>query len=146
MKLYLMRHGQAASPQADPEQGLTVEGRIEIEQLAKRLADKGVCFSQVFHSDKARARQTAAIMAAHIPTKSAPQLCSGLKPNDDPRPLIAMINSWPSDSLIVSHLPFVPTLISLLSSEAAGISMIPGTIACMSRTDDIWRLEWMDSP
>ena len=34
MKLYLMRHGQAASFEVDPKQGLSNEGKAAIEQLA----------------------------------------------------------------------------------------------------------------
>ena len=146
MKLYLMRHGQAASPQIDPEQGLTTEGRAEVEQLAKRLATKGVHFDQVFHSDKARAQQTAAIMAAQIPTTHAPKLRSGLKPNDDPRPLLAEIDHWQADTLIVSHLPFVPGLIALLTVDTDFMAMIPATIVCLSKEGELWHIEWVESP
>ena len=65
MKLYLMRHGQAASKDIDPEQGLTNNGKAAIEQLANKLSDQGMNFSQVVHSEKTRARQTAEIMS-HI--------------------------------------------------------------------------------
>ncbi|MCK4586416.1 MAG: histidine phosphatase family protein, partial [Gammaproteobacteria bacterium] len=63
MKLFLMRHGQAADIEVDPEQGLSAEGKAAIEQLAHRLAEQNITFKQVFYSEKARARQTAEIMA-----------------------------------------------------------------------------------
>ena len=146
MKLYLMRHGQAESPQIDPAQGLTAEGRADVEQLAKRLATKGIRFDQVLHSDKARAQQTATIMAAQIPTIHAPNLRSGLKPNDDPRPLLAEIEAWSDDTLIVSHLPFVPGLIALLTGDTALMAMIPATIVCLSKEGNQWRIEWVETP
>lgn len=146
MKLYLMRHGQAASPQDDPEQGLSATGRAEIEQLAKRLSDKGLLFKQVLHSDKARARQTAEIMAAVVSADCIPQQRAGLKPNDDPRLLLPDISNWPSNTLLVSHLPFVPGLIALLSVDASPISMIPGTVVCLRKEAAKWQIEWVETP
>lgn len=146
MKLYLMRHGQAASPQTDPQQGLTEEGRTEIEQLAKRLADRGVSFSHAYHSEKARAQQTAEIMAGILVPELAPKVCTGLKPNDDPRLLIPEIESWHEDTLITSHLPFIPNLLSLLTGDLQSIVLIPGTIICLLKENSVWRIEWVESP
>jgi len=145
MKLYLMRHGQAASPQVDPQQGLTPEGRVAIEQLAQRLAMQGVLFAQVFHSEKTRARQTAEIMTSIMAPNVAPQQRTGLKPNDDPRPLIPEIESWQQDTLITSHLPFIPNLLSLLTGDLQSIVLIPGTVVCLVKENTVWRIEWVES-
>ena len=56
------------------QRGLTAEGRQEIERLARRLAEEGVTFGEVIHSDKARARQSAEIMAGEL----APEVVNGL--------------------------------------------------------------------
>lgn len=146
MKLYLMRHGQAASPQIDPQQGLSPAGRLEIEQLAQRLSTKGIQFAQVFHSEKARAQQTAEIMATTISPKAAPTLRTGLNPNDDPRPLIPEINDWQMDTLIVSHLPFVPSLLSQLSGDTSLMAVIPGTLICLHKNGDNWVVDWVETP
>lgn len=146
MKLYLMRHGQAANPQDDPQQGLTPDGRIAIEQLAQRLAQQGVSFTQVFHSEKTRARQTADIMAHGIAPAVSPQQRPGLKPNDDPRPLITELENWQDDTLITSHLPYVPNLLSLLTGDLQSIVLTPGTVVCLVKEDNGWRIEWVESP
>ncbi|MEJ2141678.1 MAG: phosphohistidine phosphatase SixA [Gammaproteobacteria bacterium] len=150
MKLYLMRHGQASSPQVDPQQGLTNEGRAEIEKLAKRLLGLDIQFKQVFHSDKARAQQTAQIMANHLAPNVIPQMHSGLKPNDDPQRLLSEIESWQKDTLITSHLPFVPGLLAELTGEAGfqsqGMGFAPGTVVCLSRQNNNWLVEWIESP
>ena len=52
MKLYLMRHGEALSPQKDPERGLTDKGKLNVELVAKHLLEQGVLFSQILHSKK----------------------------------------------------------------------------------------------
>ena len=147
MKLYLMRHGQAASPQVDPQQGLTPEGRMAIEQLAQALAKQGMQFTQVFHSEKARARQTAEIMTRIIAPIVSPQQRVGLKPNDDPRLLIPDINNWQEDTLITSHLPFIPGLLAQLSHATNAIAFEPGTVVCLLKGDDTsWNIEWFSSP
>jgi len=146
MKLYLMRHGQAASPQVDPQQGLTREGRVAIEQFAQRLAQQGVTFSQVFHSEKARAQQTAEIMTRLIASTVIPQQRTGLKPNDDPRLLIPVIERWQDDTLITSHLPFIPSLLSLLTGGLQSIALTPGTLVCLLKDNSGWRIEWVASP
>lgn len=145
MKLYLMRHGQAASPQVDPQQGLTPEGRVAIEQLAQRLAMQGVLFSQVFHSEKTRARQTAEIMTRVMAPNVAPQQRTGLKPNDDPQSLLSEIENWHEDTLITSHLPFIPNLLSLLTGDLQSIALIPGTVVCLVKENAAWRIEWVES-
>jgi len=146
MKLYLMRHGQAASKQEDPQEGLTVTGRTDIQALALQLANKNIQFGQIFHSTKTRARQTAEIIAQVLAPTIAIQEKTGLKPNDDPRLLIPEISSWQDDTLLTSHLPFVPTLLALLVGETSGISFVPGTIVCLSKNAHTWKLEWSRSP
>lgn len=145
-----MRHGQAASPQVDPQQGLSDAGRSEIEQLANRLAGQGIRFSQAFHSDKARAQQTAEIMTSVLSPHVVPQMRSGLKPNDDPRGILADIQSWHKDTLIASHLPFVPVLLAELTGldniGAQGMGFVPGTVICLTKDNDDWQIEWIESP
>ena len=149
MKLYLMRHGQAASPDIDPQRGLTAEGRVEIQQLAQRLAEKGITFEQVLHSDKARAQQSAEIMAAVLAPGVTPQMRRGLKPNDDPADFIPEIDCMDEDTLIASHLPFVPALLAALTGsfdQTQGMGFAPGTVICLAREDNGWQLEWIESP
>lgn len=151
MKLYLMRHGIAASSDVDPNQGLTAEGKQAIEQLAKRLleqqaqlpAEKKINIAQIFHSEKTRAQQTAEIMASIIAPSITPLCREGLKPNDDPRKVLSDINTWDKDTLVTSHLPFIPSLLNLLTQSQHSVSFEPGTIACLSKGDDSWHLDWV---
>jgi phosphohistidine phosphatase len=150
MKLYLMRHGQAASPEVDPQRGLTSTGRMAIEQLATRLAEQGISFSQAFHSGKARAEQTAQIMATILAPAIMLQANSGLNPNDDPKAILAEIESWQDDTLVASHLPFVPGLLAELTGQGdyrvQGMGFVPGTIICLEKEDNGWKTQWIESP
>ncbi len=146
MKLYLMRHGQAASPQVDPQRGLTSAGRHEVEQLARRLQARGIHFEQVFHSEKARAQQTAEIMSGILAPEVTPRVHKGMRPDDDPSLLWPEIESWQQDTLIASHLPFVPNLLITLTGQPPGVAMVPGTIICLQKDSDDWRIAWLESP
>lgn len=150
MKLYLMRHGQAAMKVMDPAQGLTQEGAADIKRLAQQLKKQGVRFQQVLHSEKTRARQTAEIMAAEIAPEATLALHDSIKPNDDPHILLAELDEWQDDTLVVSHLPFVPTLLGLLPGYLGAtdaVEFYPGTLVCASRLDDgDWQFEWVAMP
>ena len=146
MKLYLMRHGQASSPDVDPRQGLSPAGKAEIERLASQLAEQGIRFQQVLHSEKDRAMQTARLMAAACAPGIVPELRSGLKPNDDPRLILPDIDKWQHDTLLVSHLPFAPGLLSLLCGNSINVSFSTGTVVCLNKQDSGWQFEWHVSP
>lgn len=146
MKLYLMRHGKAAAVQDDPEEGLTQQGRQEIEQLARRLVEQGVQVMHVLHSEKTRAQQTAQIMAGLLAPGVTPRMRAGLKPNDDPRELMPEIESWQQDTLVTSHLPFVPMLLFRLTGEKFGMDIAPGSVFCLAKDADGWHVQWVTSP
>ncbi|MCW8901478.1 MAG: phosphohistidine phosphatase SixA [Gammaproteobacteria bacterium] len=150
MKLYLMRHGEALSPEKDPERGLTDNGKSKIKQVATHLQKAGVSFTRVIHSPKKRARETAEIMTAIISANVIPVEHNHIAPNDDPRLIIAEINDWDEDTLIASHLPFVPNLMTLLTGQdtyLSAISFETGTVVCLERNDkNSWDVKWSTSP
>jgi serine/threonine-protein phosphatase PGAM5 len=75
MDLYLIRHAEAAPGSADADDpGLSDRGRAQAARLAPRLAAAGV--PEILHSPRRRAAETAALLAAAMPTaqplRSAP--------------------------------------------------------------------------
>lgn len=150
MKLYLMRHGEALSAHIDPECGLTDNGKVKIESVAKHLHKQGLIFQQVFHSKKKRAQQTAEIMTRIISPGIKPTLLNNIAPNDDPNLILSDINCWKEDTLITSHLPFVPNLMTLLTAKDAFLSAITfetGTIICLKKENNSdWNFEWSTCP
>lgn len=145
-----MRHGQAAMKVLDPAQGLTEEGATDIKHLAQQLKEQGIRFQQILHSEKTRARETAEIMAAEIAPEVTLVLHDSIKPNDDPHVLLAELDEWQDDTLVVSHLPFVPTLLGLLPGRMGAteaVEFYPGTMVCASRlADGDWQFEWVATP
>lgn len=148
MKLYLMRHGLASDISVDPEQGLSDTGRQDVRRLADRLKQKGMTFAQVLHSNKARARQTAEIMRHTLSANAASNVHTAIKPNDNPDVLVADIDGWQQDTLIVSHLPFLPNLLNrLVGPSSVDIAFHPATVVCIrGDMDSGWETEWTESP
>ncbi len=142
MKLYLIRHGEAQDVETDPERGLSPRGREEVKKVAAYLAELGVSPAVIQHSPKARAMQTAAIIAEGL--SSSPTLAQrdGIAPNDPVVRVAKEIASCDSDTMLVSHLPFVPRLAeTLLGSDApSGLGgLLPGGLLILEGHGEIWR-------
>ena len=144
-----MRHGEALSPQIDPERGLSDNGKLAIQKVATHLQESGVFFNKIFYSKKKRARETAEIMAKTISPNAEIKVHNYIKPEDDPNIILAEINSWTEDTLIASHLPFVPNLMTLLTEKDAYLTAITfetGTIICLEKIKDAWTINWATAP
>ncbi|MDR1912144.1 MAG: histidine phosphatase family protein [Helicobacteraceae bacterium] len=64
--LVLMRHAKAAKPLTkanDRERGLTMDGRVQAEEIARALANENFKPDAILVSDAKRARETALIVA-----------------------------------------------------------------------------------
>ena len=154
MKLYLMRHGEAAYKENDVKQGLTRNGKLAIEQLAKKLtrnisdhpSDQKINIENVLHSEKARAQQTAEIMASILAPNVVPLCRKNLNPNDTPEDLLPYIETLTQETLITSHLPYIPSLLRLLTKDQQPVRFDPGTIVCLRKNDTNWHLEWVTRP
>jgi len=150
MKLYLMRHGEALSPQKDPERGLTDKGKSNVKLIAQHLKNEGINFSQILHSKKKRARETAEIMAGIIAPGVTLTVHEKITPNDDPHLIFSEINTWEEDTLIASHLAFVPNLMTLLTEKDAYMTAITfetATIICLEKINSYkWKFQWSTAP
>jgi phosphohistidine phosphatase len=149
MRLYLARHGTAASPAVDPECGLSREGQAEITRLAAFLKSLSLQPAEVWHSGKERAKQTAEILAAAL--GSPPMtLHAGLNPNDSPVTVAGELEAEDRDLMLVGHLPFMSLLSSYLLARGGPpevISFRTGTMACLQRgSGEFWHLEWTLHP
>ena len=145
-----MRHGEALSPQKDPERGLSDNGKSKVKLVAEHLQNQGVSFSKIFHSKKKRARETAEIMGGIISPDASLMVHDKITPNDDPHLIFSEINSWDQDTLITSHLPFVPNLMTLLTEKDAYMTAITfetATIICLEKENSYrWSFQWSTAP
>lgn len=115
LKVILVRHGESTSTVENPQRPLAITGRQHAEQMATWLdrCDYGV--EEIIHSSKLRARQTAKIFGYRLGVHAARvRERTGLKPHDDPAPIAEMLELDRRPVMIVSHLPFLNRLTSLL--------------------------------
>ena len=145
-----MRHGEASSPQKDPERGLTDKGKLNVELVAQHLQSQGVLFSRILHSKKKRAIETAEIMGKIIAPHALLTQHNKITPNDDPHNIFSEINAWDEDTLITSHLPFIPDLMTLLTEKDAYMTAITfetATVICLEKENSYkWKLLWSTAP
>ena len=86
-KLYLIQHGEAKSKDEDPAKPLTEHGAAVVETMAAWAARAGVTASEIRHSGKRRAEQTAGILGRHLAPHRGVVAAEGLNPKDDIEPL-----------------------------------------------------------
>lgn len=148
MYLYILQHGDAVAKNVDPERPLSEQGRRDIRILAMHMKNMDVHLGRIFHSGKLRAEQSAGLVAEALSAEIEPVQADGLNPNDDPTVIVGDIDQMDENILIASHMPFVSRLCSTLLTGGtdAEFASMPGTLFCLERVDDQWRLAYMLRP
>ncbi len=148
--LYLLRHGKAARRDPDGPRSLTPQGREEVKSVAEYFKNKGLKVEALWHSPKTRAVETSGIFL-DITGKTGVKVVEKkeLKPEGDAQQVYQEINQNDFNSmLVVTHLPFVGELASLL----AGDSLVPefgfptAGVAAFERRGKTWKWLWSLDP
>jgi phosphohistidine phosphatase len=146
MLIWLVRHGDAELRGKDDLRELTPEGSRAVEAIARRVADRAGVIRAVYHSGKRRAEQTAAILASSI-NLPAPRTQELLRPNADPFEVARWIESFEEPVALVTHLPLVERVASVLisgSPEVPVFAFSTGTIAAIEKENGGWKLAWSE--
>jgi phosphohistidine phosphatase len=139
MALYVVQHGNALPKTEDPEKGLSAEGKAETLRIAQVAKSYSVSVSEIRHSGKKRARETAEILAAALTPEKGVFAIHGLNPLDDVSVFGAGID-LSHDIMLVGHLPFLERLIGLLvcdDSDRTVFKLQNSGILCIDRVDGI---------
>jgi phosphohistidine phosphatase len=146
--LYVLQHGEAVPKEIQPDRPLSEQGIRDVRILARHMQNMGVQLQNVFHSGKLRAQQSARLITETISPEIRPVQTEGLNPNDDPSMIIGDFEQMNENILIVSHMPFVSRLCSTLltGTTEAEFASVPGTLFCLEKADDKWRLVYMLRP
>jgi len=150
MALYLIQHGKSLSKDQDPDQGLSAEGIAETERIARQAKGDGVAASQIRHSAKTRARQTAEIFAGALNPKQGIREVSGIKPLDDVAAYAANID--PAENImLVGHLPFMERMAAFLitgSLDKPVFKFQNSGIVCLDKDSETqtWVIQWALMP
>jgi phosphohistidine phosphatase len=144
-----MRHGETLSGVPDGRRPLSERGRSAVTALAQRAMARGVAVAWIYHSGILRAQQTAELVAEVLTPAEGVRELAGLCPDDDPFIVQAELAAASQPIMLVSHLPYVGRLASLLisgDSDGSVIEFAPATLACMTRHTGGWKLRWSISP
>jgi phosphohistidine phosphatase len=114
------------------------------------IFERALCVGAVWHSGKARARQTAEIMASALAVKEAVMKKSGLAPLDPPGTIQQELARREEDLMIVGHLPFLGKLASVLlagNEKARAVAFEQSSVACLEQTrEKSWTVKWVIAP
>jgi phosphohistidine phosphatase len=115
VELYLMQHGEAVAAEIDPQRPLSPQGVRSVRDVAGRAAASGVQIDRIVHSGKARAAQSAQILADALACTDVSEVV-GLAPNDSVEDAASRLIGTEADAsvAVVGHLPFLDRLAGLL--------------------------------
>ena len=103
MRVYLVRHAQAAGGEPDDLRPLTAEGRADARALGERLARDGVRAAAVISSPLLRARETAAEIARALGCE--PEADERLAPGATAELVRATVAGRGDEVVVVGHQP-----------------------------------------
>jgi phosphohistidine phosphatase len=148
MKLYLVRHGDYSMVQQ--QDVLSEKGQNEIISLANFLSRLNIQVSNILHSGKLRARQTAELLAKGMICDQPVQSRNGLNPNDDVTAFANEIAHWGDDVLVVGHMPFMGRLVSELLTGSENRELVDfqtGVMVCLEIVGHShWMVRWVLTP
>ena len=145
MELFLVQHAESKPKEEDPERSLTKAGAAAAQRMSDWAARTGIKTSQIRHSGKARAAQTASIMAEGLAPEAGVQSTQGINPLDDPTSLAEELRSQQESLMLVGHLPFLSRLAGTLLTgdpERPVVNFENAGIVCLRRTEGEWSLSW----
>jgi phosphohistidine phosphatase len=150
MRVYLVQHGASKSEEEDPQRRLTDKGIGEVQNVAKFLRPLKLVVDAVWHSGKARAQQTAELLAEAVGARDRVVQREGLGPKDQVATTKEALEQTGDDVMIVGHLPFLGKLVALLvtgSEENEIMEFQFASVVCIERRDDgRWKVAWMIRP
>jgi phosphohistidine phosphatase len=126
MEIYLVRHGAAYTKEDDPERHLNKNGLDQCHMSGMALRRLDIKFDLVISSPKARARQTAEIIADEVGyPKDEIKVTETLEPTASPKDTTSYLNNFTEKNniMLAGHLPLLGNLASELLSESAQISL-----------------------
>ena len=145
MALYLVQHGKSLPKEEDSQQGLSQQGRNDTRRVGEVAAGYGVHVAAIWHSTKARARQTAQILADCLHPEQGVHEIQGLKPLDDVAAFAARL-SGTDDIMLVGHLPFMSRLAShlVIGKQQPIFKFQNSGIVCLRQEteDHSWIIAW----
>ncbi len=150
MKLYLMRHGNAASPGEGKPSVLTPKGEKNVAKVGLSLKKKKMTPLTIWHSPLPRAAQTAGIIQGLLGLPpEALVVKKGLVPEGSDTEIFREIYKFSGDLMLVSHLPFIKTLLAHFldfQDHPEAFDFPAAGVVALERTGEKNALLWVIQP
>jgi phosphohistidine phosphatase len=149
MKLYLVQHADALPESVDPTRPLSEQGRQDAQKMAGLAVRLGLEVTQIRHSGKTRAEQTAAIFGQALKPAGGVTAMPGLGPKDDVQLVAKTLDREAQPIMLVGHLPFLERLAGLLLAGDPNrpvVQFCKAGIVCLAREEERWRVAWAITP
>lgn len=114
--LYLVHHGDAVGPDVNPMRPLSDRGRVEVDMLAQKAAERGAKPEIIWHSGKLRAKQTAEAYWKRCNPLAALSAARGLQPTDPTNWIVDAITGETKHIMLAGHFPHLPRLLGRLTT------------------------------
>lgn len=146
MAVYLVQHGHCMSEEMDPEKGLSEQGFSEVQMIADIVRDRNVPVSQIIHSGKKRAEQTAHIFAEELVPEEGLARMEGLNPMDEVAALSKKMDAS-KNTMLIGHLPFMEKMVSYLitgSVDKPVVKFQNAGVVCLEQVpvSGDWYIKW----
>ena len=140
-RIYFAQHGLAVRKEEDSSRPLSATGIKQTTDIAEQLRISKIQISDVYHSGKLRAQQTAEIFASSLKVPSI--LTSDyLSPNDDVEMLAENLNI--NNALYVGHLPHLEKLICYLVTKhkiPEVLNFRNSAVVCLEKNDNAYTID-----
>lgn len=147
--LFLVHHGDAVGPDVNPMRPLSDRGRVQVDMLAQKAAEREVKPDVIWHSGKLRARQTAEAYWKHCNPLAAFSATRGLQPTDPTNWIADAIAGDTRDILLAGHFPHMPRLLARLLTgdpDAGPVDFPLNGIVAIEEVDGKWIERWRLKP
>jgi phosphohistidine phosphatase len=146
--LFLVHHGDAVGPSANPMRPLSDRGRVEVDMLAVKAHDRGARPDVIWHSGKLRARQTAEAYLKRCNPLAVFSAARGLQPADPPNWILDAIAGETRHIMLAGHFPHLPRLLGrLITGNPDAESDFPlNGIVALEEVDGRWIERWRLRP
>lgn len=144
MRIFLVHHGEAVTPDVDAQRPLSAAGRVSVEALAREVARRGAKPAVVWHSGKLRARQTAEAFWRACNPLGEYGAARGLRPTDPPVWIVDRLFGETRDVMLVGHQPNLARVLALLLGlDEAAVTFPPhGVVALGGDGERDWQEQW----
>jgi phosphohistidine phosphatase len=126
MQILLMQHGEALSKEINPEQPLSPVGRDHVARTGRFLQTLGLNFTAILCSPKARAQETASLIAEAVGFPANRITASeAFKAKAAPQDSAEALRSFEGDTrvLVAGHLPNLPQLAAHLLTRGPAFDL-----------------------